>query len=931
MRLERLSFFVPEMTARNFLYLSFSIFFSCSCSLIDGRAIAAEIDKNASESEIVAAFPRHFPPLYDFDNAGKPIGYAIEVMDAMARRAGLKIRYVDYPNWDAVSDALNSGKADLIPNSGISPQRRNQWDYTNPISDFDINFFVLAERSDLVDWKSLEGKMIGVSGSNVAVKLLEEKGVFKLKKYESYDESLMALFRGNIDAIVHPTPVALRKAYEVGLIDRMRKIDPPIMNVKRAIAVHFWHKELIPIFNSIIPEFLNSQEHKEIYDRWYGWSIPFWTLQRVLVGAGILILIISGSLIFWRFHGLRQANREMHENNELLKILFKSSQDLIYVKDKNLNFRRINMGCERFVGVSDREIHGKSDADIFTLNSSAKINEIDRRVLGGEIVRDTYEINRLGNIRTFEVVKEPIRDQEGKVVGLCGVSRDVTDRNATELALRKTQGYLKAVIDHVPAIIYLKDLEGRLILSNRAHLEHHGVEFGELEGKTSFEYDSPRVAEENYREEKEVIDKQEPVSYEKVRFLSDGSERIFLTTRFPVFDEGENLIGVGGLNLDISDRVKAEKIIKSEKNRSELYLEISGSIIVALDTAGKIILVNKKAEEVLGMSNEDLVGQDWFEITLPEDQREEVRGVHRQVVEGNLELVEYYENDIVSRNGVRRTIAWHNSIARDENGEIIGLISSGEDITDRLKLEETLRHTQRLEAIGQLTGGVAHDFNNLLQVIETNLELLKDRMPEDADEISKDLIEGAMNAGRRGASLTNQILAFSRKQSLSPQIVEAKVLIDGVTKVLTRTLGEDITVEISISDDLGTIKIDESGFYNAVLNIGINSRHAMPNGGTFRISTDRVEFDKVISIVGEDLNPGTYIEIALADTGCGMPEEAVKKAFEPFFTTRDVGKGSGLGLSMVFGFCRQSGGAVSIKSKEGEGTTVRMLFPLADN
>lgn len=384
---------------------------------------------------------------------------------------------------------------------------------------------------------------------------------------------------------------------------------------------------------------------------------------------------------------------------------------------------------------------------------------------------------------------------------------------------------------------------------------------------------------------------------------------------------------ISALEEEIRQKEELQRQLRREHLRAQRYLHLSGSMFVALDTKGEIILVNKKTEDVIGLTSEELVGRDWFELTLPEDQREKIRAVHRQVVFGNLEPVEYFENDIVTKDGRRRRIAWHNSIATDETGEVIGLLSSGEDITDRLELEDALRHAQRLEAIGQLTGGIAHDFNNLLQVIETNLELLQSELPRNSK--SDELLKAAIKAGRRGADLTHQLLSFSRRQTLYPQCHSVRGLVTEARKLFERTLGEDISVSVNVPDDTGDIFVDENGFQNALLNIGLNARAAMPEGGRLDIMARRHHLGRRVPIQDGELKAGDYIEVAISDTGCGMSEETAKKAFEPFFTTREVGQGSGLGLSMVFGFARQSLGNVTIESELGKGTTVRILLPSA--
>ena len=242
--------------------------------------------------------------------------------------------------------------------------------------------------------------------------------------------------------------------------------------------------------------------------------------------------------------------------------------------------------------------------------------------------------------------------------------------------------------------------------------------------------------------------------------------------------------------------------------------------------------------------------------------------------------------------------------------------------------EEQLHQAEKLKAVGQLTGGIAHDFNNLLQVIETNLDLARELVRNTSPDAAE-MIEAALNSERRGAELTQKLLAFSRKQTLRPHRVSLNDWLPGEVRLLSRTLGEDIEIRTEPTTDEVLVDVDEGTLTNALLNIAINARAAMPFGGTLTLSTSRHHFAEGIPIENDSLPSGDYVELAVSDTGIGMSDETLQRAFEPFFTTKDVGEGSGLGLSMVYGFARQSGGTVTIESELDKATTVRILLPAA--
>jgi CheY-like chemotaxis protein len=246
-------------------------------------------------------------------------------------------------------------------------------------------------------------------------------------------------------------------------------------------------------------------------------------------------------------------------------------------------------------------------------------------------------------------------------------------------------------------------------------------------------------------------------------------------------------------------------------------------------------------------------------------------------------------------------------------------------------MEAQLRQAQKMEAVGQLTGGIAHDFNNLLGVIVGNLDLLRLEMAAKPIQRQLELVDRMLDASERGASLTQRLLAFSRRQTLNPQLTDINRLILSMSSMLRRTLGGTVEVSASETKGLWPAKIDSGHLESAMLNLAINARDAMPGGGKLTIATANVSFDDDFDDAYADIEPGDYVMISVTDNGVGMPPDVLERCFDPFFTTKEVGKGSGLGLSMVYGFVRQSGGHVRIASTPGRGTVVRIYLPRCED
>jgi len=267
----------------------------------------------------------------------------------------------------------------------------------------------------------------------------------------------------------------------------------------------------------------------------------------------------------------------------------------------------------------------------------------------------------------------------------------------------------------------------------------------------------------------------------------------------------------------------------------------------------------------------------------------------------------------------------HGQPIHDENGVFQGYRGTAIDITAQRESEALLRQSQKMEVVGQLTGGIAHDFNNLLGVVIGNLDFLAERLT--GDEELLEYVESATDASLHGADLIHQLLAFSRKQPLSPKTLDLDERVSGMLKMLRRTLGATIEIETIRSDGPLTAEIDPTQLESAVLNLAVNARDAMPAGGRLTIEMTKTRLDEAYVLGQSEAAPGDYVMLSVTDTGTGMSPEVLAQVFEPFFTTKDVGEGSGLGLSMVFGFTKQSGGHVEIESTIGEGTTVKLFLP----
>jgi PAS domain S-box-containing protein len=352
----------------------------------------------------------------------------------------------------------------------------------------------------------------------------------------------------------------------------------------------------------------------------------------------------------------------------------------------------------------------------------------------------------------------------------------------------------------------------------------------------------------------------------------------------------------------------------------EALIDASPYAIICLDPEERVILWNATAEQLFGYAAGEVIGRP-YPLVLPEE-REEFAQRFRRLAAG--EVLRNLASRRRHRDGSAIDTSSSAAAFYDADGTLLGIIFAIEDTRERNLVQNQLRQAQKMEAIGQLTGGLAHDFNNLIGIVLGNLDLLAERFEAGTEE--REFTDPAIQAAERGAELTRQLLAFSRRQPLAPKLTYLPPVLEATAQLLRRTLGEAITLELKVSDTLWPVLIDVSQLESALLNLSVNARDAMRDGGRLTVEATNVVIDEDAGDVVQDAVAGEYVRIAVSDTGCGMSAEVLTHVFEPFFTTKGDG-GTGLGLSMVHGFLKQSGGHTKIYSEPGHGTTIRLYLP----
>jgi two-component system cell cycle sensor histidine kinase/response regulator CckA len=490
--------------------------------------------------------------------------------------------------------------------------------------------------------------------------------------------------------------------------------------------------------------------------------------------------------------------------------------------------------------------------------------------------------------------------------------------------LQRNLSLLQGITEGTTDSVFVKDLQGRYLMINSAGAHLLGRKVEEVIGRDDTELFTPETGREIIAADHKVVESEKTQTFEELG-VSAGVARTYLSTKGPYRDSNGEIIGLLGISRDVTDRKRADEEFRQSQQKLRIHFEHTPLAVIEWDTQLRITEWSPSAERVFGYSRQDAIGRD-ASFLVPPTLREEVNKVGQELLAqtGGTRGA----NDNLTKDGKTISCEWYNTPLVDESGRVLGVASLVQDVTERVALEARLRQSQKIEAVGRLAGGVAHDFNNLLTVIMGYSQILADGLPG-ASRL-KDATIQIRSAADRAAGITRQLLAFSRKQVLSPRVIDLNDIMLNLDTLLRRLIGEDVEVLTAPGRDLGTVRADPGQIEQVIMNLALNARDAMPNGGKLTLETENTELDDSYASEHEPLQPGRYVMLAVSDTGTGMSPDTRAHIFEPFFTTKEVGKGTGLGLSMVYGIVKQSGGYIWVYSEPGRGTTFKIYLPRVD-
>jgi len=566
---------------------------------------------------------------------------------------------------------------------------------------------------------------------------------------------------------------------------------------------------------------------------------------------------------------------------------------------------------------------GEDYKSFFTADSwEAIMREKDKRRHG---VASSYEVEILGKRggrRQVVIFGAPILGPQGEFHSYLGTYTDVSAQKRAEEELRGSETRYQTLAEVSPVGIFRTDAEGQCIYANGRALHMAGLSSNEMlkqnwpstlhpedRGRVMTGWAAAVAAGVPY--------------YSEHRFLRpDGTVVWVVCQAVAERDPDGKISGFVGTLVDITERKRAENLLRQSEHRNRLLVETARDVIFTLAPDGTFTSISPAFESITAWQMADWLGKSFDLLVHPDDQTL-AKDMFSRCLQG--ESLPIYEARIRKQDG-DYAVGEFTVTPLLEAGRGTGVLGIGRDITERKRLEDQFRQSQKMEAIGQLAGGVAHDFNNLLTVIAGNAELLLES-PTLESHHAQECLRDIKQAGLKAASLTRQLLAFSRKQLLAPEVLNLNDLVANLEKMLRRLIGEDIDLVTDLTSDLWLVKADPGQIEQVLLNLAVNSRDAMPQGGKLTITTGNALLDVDPSRVNLQPRAVDYVLLSVQDTGCGMDESTRARIFEPFFTTKEIGKGTGLGLATVYGIVSQSNGHIEVSSQVGRGTTFHIYLP----
>ncbi len=764
--------------------------------------------------KVIAAIHCNYAPVTFWDAMGEPSGFAVDIINGVARRAALEVSYICKPGFPELTQSVETGEANISV-LFKSEEREKILSFSSPVDISYLSYFARSKSAVNPDTVP-RGLTVGVIRGSRSYEYLKNRQGVKLSVEDSYQEGIFSLLAGKIDLFAGEESLIQKQLRDTGLEDHIRRIGKPFSEQERCLVVRKDNVRLQERLNNALQGFIGSPEYRQIYIKWYGTPAPFWTTDKILVACGLFLFIVICGMAYWRYTSILRVNRQLvrtidqrkrteeslRESEDKFRSIFEQATDGIMIADAETK-RHIeaNKAICNMLGYNRDEIVGLSIDDIHPKESLPAIRSIFEKQKSGEIslAPEVPLLRKDGSVFYADI------NATGVTLGgkqcLIGIFRDITERKKAEEELKQKEVFIRSILESVDEGFVVVGRDYRILSANKAYCDQAGIAVENAIGKYCYE-----------------------VSHRRTMPCSEGGEQC------PVkhtFETGEHI--------------------------SFLHTHY--------DEHGNPLFIDSKSFPLRGAA-----------------------------------------------------------------GDVSSVIEICVDITEKKKIEDQYRHAQKMEAIGQLAGGVAHDFNNILSAIigYGHLSLMK---LTDDDPV-RHYVDQILQSSERAAALTQSLLAFSRKQPVKKELFDVNKVIKDFEKFLHRLLREDIEMTIRYSLARPMIMADRGQIEQVVMNLVTNARDAMSGKGKLIIDTKVFAMDEAFMRFHGYGKVGDYAELSVTDTGIGMDEAVKKRIFEPFFTTKEMSKGTGLGLASVYGIVKAHDGFINVYSEPGKGSSFHIYLPL---
>ena len=847
---------------------------------------------------LTAVVPASFPPFYYTDEEGLPYGMAIEVLNELDHHAGFLTNYIVKKSWADVFKAINSGEAQVIPNLGITEERKKHYFFTQAYARTDINVFTRIG-SNIDSAGEIINLHVGVIKNNIGVKIANKFNLKNSHIYDSIDLAFTALLNNEIDIIIYPKLITLKAANRFNKKHLIRDSGITLKTIHRAIAVSKKYPEIFEKLNTALDEYLQTQDFKDTYVAWYGKEANFFTRTNLIV---INLFVLTFTILFFNFFW-RKRNFSIFNNGKgkninaiwvvtLISILISATSivtlsTLWILYETSFNEQRLRL--------------------IDNVKSRARLIEAVARYDEKDSKQHTHTISD-AHTRTLSQVVAAHNNFHGfGETGEFTLARK--NKNNIEFVIRQKHSHT----DKPQPISFKSDLA---IPMRLALLGHSGTIIGK-----------------DYRGENVLA------AYEPVKILNLGivAKIDLAELREPFIRSALYILAIvilvsllGSLLFFYIILPVIRRIKDTEQRFHQLFLNNYTPVLLVDANNAKIMDANKAAIKFYGYNQDELISYK-LNVLCPKPTSSILEQLQQVQKSKNKSLTTQHR----LHNGNVRDVEILMSPVEINNVTVIYCTII--DITNKLKkekehtrLEKDLEQARKMEALGQLTGGIAHDFNNMLGIIMGYTELSREKLSNDTDSKIPGYLEQVTTASLRAKELIASMMLFSRSGDGDYQAIDISTLVKEDLKMLRSIIPTSIEINSHIEKNLPAVLIEPVKLQQLLMNLCVNARDAMDSQGTLTIKLDNRKIINETCLISYERIDGNWVDLSVTDTGSGMSEDVMQHLFEPFFTTKAQGKGTGMGMAVVHGIVQDLKGHVLIDTEVGKGTTIHILFKPID-